>query len=218
MAGGVEGWFTDPHGCRVLARPAGKNLRAGPDLGAPPRHRRVARRRRELLCLRRCQGDGKGRARGAGPRLCRREVGRAGGRRADRRRSSIATSVICRIPTRTRIDHGRRTLAQRTHQGSERPPARHAVRRPARGDHRRDLRGRPAARQVPRHVSPGRPRPARRARTQENGEGVFVHAAGAHLRRGADAGAVARAGSCCARLRQRHDAADHAPDRAACTA
>ena len=35
---------------------------------------RMARQRRAFLCLRRCQGDGEGRARDAGARLCRREV------------------------------------------------------------------------------------------------------------------------------------------------
>ena len=100
----------------------------------------------------------------------------------------------CAGTTATSIrTNGRRTLAQRAHQGSERLPARHAGRRAARGDHRRDRRGRPAAREIPRHVPAGRPRPARRAPAQEDGEGLRLHDPRAHPRRRADAGAMARA-------------------------
>ena len=98
------------------------------------------------------------------------------------RQALPAGCVLMAIPTR---------CPQRAHQGGERLPARHAGRRPARRDHRRDRRGRPAARQIPRHVPAGRPRPARRARAQEAGEGVRLHAPRAHLRRRADAAAMA---------------------------
>ena len=70
-----------PHGRRLLARPAGEDLRAAQAVGAPARAGRLARRRRALLCLRRRQGDGEGRAHDAHQRLCRREGVVAGGRR-----------------------------------------------------------------------------------------------------------------------------------------
>ena len=69
------------------------------------------------------------------------------------------------------------------------------------GAHRR---GRPAAGEVPRHVSAGRPRPARRAHAQEDGEGLRLHDPRAHPGRRADAAAMARARPGGARLRQRH--------------
>src|SRR4029450_9884171 len=109
----------------------------------------------------------------------------------------------------------RRIVAQRAHQGSERLSARHAGRRPARGNHRRDHRGRGAAGEIPRHVFAGRPRPASRAHPQEDGEGLRLHDPGAHPGRGADAAAVAHAGRGRPRLRQRHDADDDATDGAA---
>ena len=129
---------------------------------------------------------------------------------ADRRsRRSNATSAISRMciewPTSPATSTSRRP----------RLPARHARRRPRRRDHRRDRRGRSAAGEIPRHVPAGRPRPARRARAQEAGEGLRLHAARAHLGRRAQHKAVARARLDRARLRQRHDARDHAPDHPA---
>ena len=56
-----------------------------------------------------------------------------------------------------------------------------------RRNHRRDRRGRSAAGEIPRHVSAGRPRPARRAHAQEDGEGLRLHDARAHSGRRADA-------------------------------
>ena len=47
----------------------------------PPRPDRMARRRRQFLCMRRCQEYGKGRARDVGARLCRGEGAVAGSRR-----------------------------------------------------------------------------------------------------------------------------------------
>ena len=84
LAGRAQGRRADAHGCRVLARHAGEDLRPAQAVGPPRRAGRMARRRRLLLCVRRCQGDGEGRARGAGARFCRREIphprsSRAGG-------------------------------------------------------------------------------------------------------------------------------------------
>ena len=72
---------------------------------------RIWERRRELvewldngalfLRLRRRQGDGEGRARDAGARLCRREGAVAGGRRAGGGDTRARASAICR----TRIEH-----------------------------------------------------------------------------------------------------------------
>ena len=50
---------SDAHGCRLLARHAREGLRAAPHLGEAPRPGRVARRRRELLRLRRRQAMAK---------------------------------------------------------------------------------------------------------------------------------------------------------------
>ena len=113
-------------------------------------------------------------------------VGAAGARQA----LSAGRLLIARRAATPMTDE---RLAQRAHQGSERLSARHACRGPARRDHRRHRRGRPAAGQIPRHVSAGRPRPARRAHAQEDGEGLRLHAARAHARRRADAGAMAGA-------------------------
>ena len=129
--------------------------------------------------------------------------------RSRRCSSSSASGATCR----TSIDRTVRcptNSPQRTHQGSERLPARHAGRGPARRDHRRDRRGRCSARQIPRHVPAGRSRPARRTHAQEDGEGLRLHDPRAHARRRVHARAVAYARPDRARLRQRHDAPDHA--------
>src|SRR5947209_18704756 len=70
MAGRAEGWRAHPHGCRVLARYAGEDLRAASAVGEAPRLDRMARRRGEFLRLRRSEVDGEGCARHAGARLC----------------------------------------------------------------------------------------------------------------------------------------------------
>ena len=62
------------------------------------RSRRMARRRRLVLCLRRCQGDGERRARHAGARFCRCEGAGRGDRPSRRSARSNATSAICKIP------------------------------------------------------------------------------------------------------------------------
>ena len=138
---------------------------------------------------------------------------RAGGGEPGARQALSAGHLL--MPAFDWKANDRRSLAQRAHQGGERLPARHAGRRPARGDHRRHRRGRPAAGQIPRHVPAGRPRSAARAHAQENGEGLRLHDPRAHSGRRADAAAMARARSGGARLRQRHHAADHAADGAA---
>ena len=131
LAGRAQGRRADAHGCRLLARHAGEDLRPAPLVGAPRRAGRMARRRRLLLCVRRCQGDGEGRARRAGARLCRRESphprsGRAGGGDIGARKALSAGYVLI-LPLRIgRPTHDRRTVAQRAHQGSERLSARHA--------------------------------------------------------------------------------------------
>ena len=66
----------------------------------------------------------------------------------------------------------RRALAQRAHQGGLRLPARHADRGPTQGRHGRDLGRRRPAREVPRHVPAGRPRP-RAERTRKKMEKAF---------------------------------------------
>ena len=81
-----------------------------------------------------------------------------------------------------------------------------------RGRHGRDRRGRPAARQVPRHVSAGRPRPPARADEEEAREGLRLHDPPAHAGRRLHAGAVASARRDRAHLCQRHAAAHDAPD------
>ncbi len=96
------------HGRRVLARPARENLRPGPALGAPWRPDRMARRRREFLCLRRRQRDGEGCPRHDRSRLCRGQIARSGGRRAGgdpaRTRQALSTGHL--------LDHGRQRLPQ----------------------------------------------------------------------------------------------------------
>src|SRR5262249_53834098 len=121
MAGCVARRRTHAHGCGLLARPAGKSVRPAPDLGTAPRCRRLARGRRVLLRVRRRQCDGKGRADGAGARLCGREGARSGRRRAggarDRARQALFAGCVLSEPSRNeRIkeasDYLRGTLAE----------------------------------------------------------------------------------------------------------
>ena len=168
-----------------------KGLRAAPHVGQAPRADRMARGRRASSTS------------AATPRAMAKDV-RATLARAyadvkalsaeaaeqARRRRSSARSAICRIPIDSRKaarTHDRRRFAQRAHQGSERLSARHDCRGPARGNHRGDRRRRSAAGQISWHVSAGRPRPARRAHAQEDGEGLHLHDARARAGRRADA-------------------------------
>ena len=112
LAGGAHGRFAHPHGRRLLARHAAEGLRAAQDVGAAPRSGRLARQRRAFLRLRRCQGDGEGRARDAGARLCRRESSLRRRPPSRRWRRSSATSAICR----TRIEScAHRDVAAKMH-------------------------------------------------------------------------------------------------------
>ena len=105
-------------------------------------------------------------------RLRRREGARGGGGRGRASRRSSASAATCRTSTEAGDEQG--AFAQRAHQGGE--PAICAARSReglARDRDRRDLRGRPAAREIPRHVSAGRPRPARASATKKKLEKAF---------------------------------------------
>ncbi len=90
------------NGHRLLARYAGKGLRAEQAVGSPPRRRRLAGERRALLCVRRREGDGEGRALDAHPRLCRREERLPGSRANTRCKSWNEKTAICRTSIKAR--------------------------------------------------------------------------------------------------------------------
>ena len=194
MAGRAQGRLAGPHGSRLLARHAREGLRAAP----------LWERRRDLVdwlengALFYVCGDAKAMAKDVRAtlvaRLCRREGAGAGAPRNRRRAARARASAISRTSTESAsAAMSKRPLAQRTHQGGERLPARHARRRPA-----RDVTGAIAEddQQLVKfhgmYLQDDRDlRPERTKKKIEKAFAFMIRAA--HSRRRAHAGAVARA-------------------------
>src|ERR1043165_9294864 len=97
MAGCAQGRRAHAHGRRVFARHAREGLCAAPHLGEARRCRRLARWRRDALCVRRRQADGERRARDFGARVrgCEGHLGRGGRGGRDSARTRQALSAGC---------------------------------------------------------------------------------------------------------------------------
>ncbi len=204
MAGSAEAGRADADGRGVFARPAGEALRAACAVGGAAGAVRVgAGRRRASMCAatprrwrrtctRRCNASWRSRA----AAMARRRWTRCGAKEG-----ICAMSIDQRPPSANEgIKANSRFLRGTIAEGLTRVET---------GSLADDDT---AAYEVPRHLSAGRPRPARGAWPQEDGKGVHLHGAAAGAGRCADAGAMAGGRGHRARARQRHAAADHAAD------